>query len=697
MHPLTSFFNPKSVALIGASTTPGKLGNDIMLNLKESFIGPIYPVNPHDAEVEGVPAFASVDVLPTIPELTVISVPGSLVPEVLEACGKKGCKNIIVISAGFKEVGGEGIVLEEKVDEIQKRYGMNLLGPNCLGYMSTALPVNASFSRNMPSKGNIAFFSQSGAMGVAVLDMARAQRLGVGFFISLGNMVDVDETDLLEYFCDEATVQVMLCYLEGIKDGQRFMKVAREVSKKKPILVLKAGKTEKGQKAVSSHTGSLAGSATSYSAGFRQAGVIEVDDVEDLFDFAEAFSYQPFPRGNRVGVVTNAGGPAILVTDFLPKYGLQLAELEESTKTRLMAKLPACASAQNPVDVIGDAKSDRYEHALQLVMEDPNVDSVILVLTPQKMTETQKTAVLAGEISRKYGKPIILCFMGEEEISKYTDTYEQYKLPLFSYPRQATKVAGKMWEYAKWAKEPTSQIEANVFDVEMYAHKIEKYRDTVRQPEVTEAEGRELLEALDFPVNAMKLVKNADSAVKFADNIGYPVALKVVSKEIVHKSDVGGVKINIADAKSLETAFATMQETIKANCPQAKVEGYLVGEMIKGQQIIIGMKRDPQFGPVVMFGMGGIYAEVFKDVSFRVAPFGKTSARKMIEETRMYKLLSGARGDTPCDIDAVVDLLLKTGDLARKYPEIQEIDFNPVMVFDEGKGCKIADVRILTR
>ncbi|MFA5029327.1 MAG: acetate--CoA ligase family protein [Patescibacteria group bacterium] len=688
---LNKFFHPKSIALIGASNHAGKVGYDIMLNLLKNFDGEIYPINLDDKEVQGKKAYPTVTKLKAAPDLVIIVIPAAFVIKAVTECGQKGCKNIVIISAGFKEAGEEGVRLEKQLVDLKKKYKLKILGPNCLGYISTSPEVNASFARSFPPKGKVAFVSQSGALGTAVLDMAEAQQVGLSYFVSLGNKCDLSELDLLLYLKDHTPTKVITMYLENIIAGQKFMALAKEVARKKPIIVLKSGKTEKGQRAVSSHTGSLAGSARAYSTAFSQCGIIEAEDLEDFFNYAEGLAYQPLPAGKRVAVITNAGGPGILVTDLLPPHGLELAELSGVTLKRLKTTLPPAANIHNPVDVLGDAKADRYALAIEAALKDKNVDSLIVVLTPQKMTEIKQTAEAAGRLSRKYKKTTALCFMGEAEITKYYDVYKKYSLPQFNFPLQAVKVLGKMWQYS-WQK--TQTVSQKTFfkpDKKM----INQGNKLLRKKEITEDSAREILARFDFPLHRALLVKNVQPAILAAKKIGYPIALKVVSPQVIHKSEAGGVKINIKSDEELKKAVLEMKEKVLKKYPQAKINGYLVGEMVKGLELIIGMKRDPQFGPLLMVGLGGIYTEVFQDVAFGIAPLQKEAALKMIGSLKIYPIMKGVRGQRAADIEALAEIIVKLSEFSLNYPQIKEIDFNPVILKAKGQGGTIVDLRLL--
>ncbi|MEK7653163.1 MAG: acetate--CoA ligase alpha subunit [Patescibacteria group bacterium] len=688
---LNNFFHPKSIAVIGASAHEGKVGNDIVRNLIKSFSGKIYPVNLKEKTVEGLQAYSSILNIASAVDLAVIVIPAQFVPQAVEECGEKKCQNIIIISVGFKEIGRAGEELEKQIAELVKKYGIRVLGPNCLGYISTNPKIDASFGRSFPKAGNIAFASQSGALGTAVLDMAQAQHLGFSYFVSMGNKLDINELDLLEYFYADKKTKVILMYLENIADGQRFMEIAKKVSQKKPIIILKAGKTEKGSRAVSSHTGSLAGAAEAYSAAFKQSGIIEAEYLENFFDFAEGFSLQKMPSGNKVAVVTNAGGPGVLVTDVLPQYGLELADLSPSIIKKLKANLPEAASVINPVDVLGDAKADRYGFALELLIKEKNIDAAIVVLTPQKMTEIKETAQTIGQISKKTKKPIILCFMGEAEIDKNYAVFKEYSLPQYNFPLQAVKVLGQMLECRKRQESGVEEAKGNQLA------KDKKSRETagkiLEKSILTEVDSREIFSLFDFPLHRAALAEIKEEALVVAEKIGYPVALKVVSPDIVHKSEAGGVKLGVKNREELSQAIDEMKRGLSRSKPAPKIDGYLVGEMVKGLEVIIGMKRDPQFGPLIMLGLGGIYTEVFKDVTFRIAPFGLAEAKKMIKELKIYPLFSGARGQKPLDVNALARILVKLGDFSLLFESVKEIDFNPVMVKED--GAVIVDVRII--
>ncbi|HIP86909.1 MAG TPA: CoA-binding protein [Anaerolineales bacterium] len=693
---LEAFFRPSSVAVIGASRDPEKLGYAVLSNLKEGgFKGTLYPINPKADEILGLKAYPSILDVPGPVDLAVLVIPYPFVPAVLEQCGQKGVPAVVVISAGFREAGREGLEREQELIEIARRYNIRLVGPNCLGVIDTATPLNATFAAGMPPAGPMAFMSQSGALGTAVLDLALAGRIGFSRFVSLGNKADVDEIDLLEAWEDDPASRVILIYVEGLKDGQRFMEVARRVTRKKPVVAVKSGVTRAGSRAVSSHTGSLAGSEAAYRAAFRQAGVIRAGSMERLFDYARAFAYQPLPAGDRVAIVTNAGGPGILATDALEHAGLRLARLKPETIESLTADLPSAASAANPVDVLGDALADRYEHALRLVLADPGVDAVIVIVTPQAMTQIEETAHIVGRIAQQTDKPILGCFMGEARIAAGVEVLRRYGVPNYSFPERAAEALAAMVAYRKEQERPIYPPERFDVDRDAVRRVLDKARSEGRVS-IGDAEARVILEAYGFPVPPSRLAATPEEAIEAAEEMGYPVVLKVASPDILHKTDVGGVKLNLRSAEDVRDAFDLIMYRSTRYVPDARIWGCLVQKMVPGgREVLIGMSRDPQFGPLVAFGLGGIYVEALKDVVFRVAPFSRQEAEEMIREIRSYPLLEGVRGEPPADHEAMVGALCRISQLVTDFPEIVELDINPLMVFNEGRGAVALDMRLV--
>jgi len=693
---LESFFSPQSVAIIGASRDPEKLGYAVLANLVNGgYPGQLYPVNPKADEILGLKAYPSVLDIPAPVELAIIVIPYSLVPAALEQCGQKGVSAVTVISAGFREAGREGLERERELVEIAARYGMRLIGPNCLGVIDTATPLNASFAAGMPPKGPIAFMSQSGALGTAVLDMAMAGRIGFSRFVSLGNKADVSETDLLEAWADDPNSRVILIYVEGLPDGQKFIQVARKVTRHKPVVAIKSGVTASGSRAVSSHTGSLAGSEAAYKAAFRQAGVIRASSMEELFDCARAFAYQPLLKGDRIGIVTNAGGPGILATDALEHAGLLIPRLSPQTVRALTEYLPDAASAANPVDVLGDALADRYQHAISLVLNDPGIDGLLVIVTPQAMTEIEETAHVVGRMARQSDKPVLACFMGEARIQAGIDILWQYGVPNYPFPERAAAAFAAMNAYRRERERPLYEPEPCTTCIP----EVRKLFDRVRaegRVSIGDAEAWAVLEAYGFTVPKSRLAKTPDEAVHIAEEIGYPVVMKIASPDILHKTDVGGVRLNLHTPDEVRDAFDLIVYRAGRYVPGARIWGCQVQQMILGgREVLLGMSRDPQFGPLVAFGLGGIYVEALKDVAFRVAPFSREEAHEMIREIRSYPLLEGVRGEPPADHEALADALLRISRMVMDFPEIVELDINPLKVFEAGRGAIAIDMRLV--
>jgi acetate---CoA ligase (ADP-forming) len=693
---LDAFFKPESVAVIGASRDPEKLGYAVLLNLKEAgFPGQIYPINPKADEILDLKAYPSVLDVPDPIDLAVIVIPYHFVPSVLEQCGEKGVKAVVVVTAGFREAGREGLEREMELVEIAKRFDLRLIGPNCLGVIDTATPLNASFAQGTPPSGPIAFMSQSGALGTAVLDIAMAGRLGFSKFISLGNKADVSEIDLLEALADDAESKVILIYVEGVPDGQEFIRVARKASRKKPVIAIKSGVTASGSRAVSSHTGSLAGSEAAYKAAFRQAGVIRAASMGALLDYALALAYQPLLQGDRIGIVTNAGGPGILATDALEHAGLEIPRLRGETAVALEEYLPGAASATNPVDVLGDAMSDRFEHAVKLVLDDPNVDGVIVILAPQAVTDIEETARVVGQLSQRAEKPVLGCFMGEARMNAGIEILREYGVPNYPFPERAAAALAAMSEYRRELERPIFEPQRCDTCIPIVRELFDRVRSEGRVS-IGDLEAWEVLKAYDFPIPESHLAKTPDEAVAIAEEIGYPVVLKISSPDILHKTDVGGVKVGLATPSDVRDAFELMNYRAERYVPGARIWGCQVQQMVRGgREVLVGMSRDPQFGPLVAFGLGGIYVEVLKDVAFRVAPFSRQEAEEMIREIRSFPLLEGVRGEPPADFEAMVDSLLKISRLVTDFPEIVELDINPLMVFDEGSGAMAIDMRLI--
>jgi len=693
---LDMFFNPKAVAVIGASRDPAKLGFGVLSNiLNHGYPGQVYPINPKSEEVLGLKCYRSVLDVPDEIDLAIIVIPNRFVASALEECGRKGVKGAVIITAGFREAGHEGVRMERELLSIADKYSIRLIGPNCLGTIDTVLPLNGSFAAGMPKAGKIGFMSQSGALCTAILDWALAEGVGFSYFVSLGNKADVDEVDLLEAWENDRNSSVIISYLEGLRDGRRFIDVARRVTRKTPVIVVKSGNTEAGSRAVSSHTGSLAGAEAAYDAAFRQSGVLRARSIQDLFDYSIAFAYQPPLAGKNIAIVTNAGGPGIMATDALEGMGLKLASLQRETIDYLKDHLPPAANIYNPIDVIGDARADRYGWAIEAILKDSNVDGLLVILTPQVMTEVQETAELTGQIAAKYEKPVLGCFMGEATIGPGVETLAKHNIPNYQFPERAAAAFKAMLDYHTWLEQPPMEIPT--FDVDR--EKVKQLLRAVREDDrltMGEAEARDVMAAYGIRIPQSRVAKDTDEAVRVAEEFGYPVVMKIASPDILHKSDIGGIKVGVASAADVRDAFDLIVYRATRYMPDATIWGVQVQEMVMGgKEIIVGMNRDPQFGPLLMFGLGGIYVEVLKDVTFRVAPISSSDAKEMIQEIRSYHLLSGVRGEQASDQDAIAEVLLRISQLVTDFPEIVELDINPLLVCEVGRGAVAVDARLV--
>ena len=696
---LDCFFSPQSIAIIGASTNTSKLGYAVLDNLVNGdFLRDgrkVYPINPKADEILGLPAYPLVSDIPDPIDLAVIVIPYPLVPEAMRTCGEKGIPAVIVISAGFREAGMDGLEREQELIEITNEYNIRLIGPNCLGVINTVIPMNASFSAGLPPNGPMDFMSQSGALGTAILDWAQAGRLGLNKFVSLGNKADVSEIDLLRAWAKDPTSNVILSYMEGLPDGQEFISVAREVSKIKPIVALKSGVTQAGSRAVSSHTGSLAGSEQAYEAAFRQSGVLRAHSLQDLFDMARAFGYLSPLQGDQIAIVTNAGGPGILATDALERAGLKLARFKPECIKALEQFLPDAASAANPIDVLGDARADRYRFALEQVIESPSVDGILVILTPQAMTEIVETAAVIAEISEKVDIPILASFMGEARVEAGIETMAKHNVPNFAFPERAAMVLQAMSHYREYRARPLPSFESFDVDQKAVRETIDRVLDEGRLS-IGDAEAKSILTAYGLQAPPSEIAETAEKAVEIAAEMGYPVVLKIASPDILHKTDVGGVKVGLQNATDVRDAFDLITYRSQRYLPEARLWGCQVQKMVpSGLEILIGMNRDPQFGPLVTFGLGGIYVEALKDASFRIAPFSRDEAAQMLTEIRAKALLDGVRGEPPVDKETLIEALLRISQLVLDFPEIAELDINPFIVFEEGRGGVALDMRLI--
>jgi acetyltransferase len=700
---LGAFMNPSSVAVIGASAREESVGYAVFANiLRTGFKGIVYPVNPTTRSILSVRCYSSILEIPDEVDLAIICIPSKFVPQSVIDCGKKGVKGVVVISAGFKETGAEGAKLEEALKEAARSYDLPVIGPNCLGLanMDPKIQLDATFAKRAPKPGNIAIVSQSGALGVSLMDYASSRNIGISKVVSLGNKAVLNELDLVKALANDPQTKVILLYLEDLVDGRGFIETVRTVTDtiRKPILALKAGRTAAGAKAASSHTGSLAGSDEVYDAIFLQSGVLRVEFTAELFDYAIAFSRQPIPKSNRVGIITNAGGPGILTTDACIRYGMSIPTPTPETISTLKAFLPAAAALNNPIDMIGDADETRYEKTLQVMIADPTVDSLIVIATRQLMTDTKAIAEAIARTARQTDKTIMVSFPGAPYEDEGVRFLENNNVPVYQFSESAVRALATMQKYGSWVVRRRTEVKT-FHDVDR--EKAERIIGSVMKDKrevMTELEAYDVLEAYRFDVPEHSHAKDLGQALKAAQKIGYPVVLKIVSPDILHKTDVGGVKVGIQDANELRRAYEEMMKAVITAMPKARIWGVGVYEMVKGGiQTILGVKRDPQFGPIIVFGTGGTAVELYKDVSFRLAPIRELGAQNMINSTRASQLLAGYRGSKKGDILKLEESLERLSQMACELQEINELDINPYVVFEDGKGCKALDARILIK
>ncbi len=693
---LLPFFEASGVAVIGASSNPHKLSYGILKNLISTYKGGIYPVNPGSPEILGKTCYASISEVPDPLDLAVIVLPVAATPATLEACGQRGIKAVVIITGGFKEVGASGQEIEEQCLSIARQYGMRLIGPNCVGVMNLHTGLNTTFINGVPDLGGIGFLSQSGAVCGGVVDLVKGKKIGFSHFFSLGNEADVTETDIIEYMGDDPRTTVIAAYVEQIRDGRRFLEVAREVSRKKPIVLLKAGRSSAGARAVSSHTGSLAGSHAAYQAAFKQSGVIEVNTMTELFDVAMTLDFQPLPKGKRAVIITNAGGPAALASDSLSFNGFTLEDLEPQTCQILRQNLAPAAQVGNPVDMLGGAEPKEYKVAVETLLADKNVDVILPMLVPQALVNPGEVAQAIVDASKGSTKPVLSCILGDLSVGEARLVLQGNRMPMFVYPETMGIVLKAISTYADWRGNKT---ESSTALTGIDKSEVEKrFKASGSQKVFGELETRPLLAAYGIPVIKGGMATDPQKAASLAKEIGFPVVMKIVSPQILHKSDVGGISLNLKDEAEVVKAYERMFTDIGKKMPEAHLEGVMIEGMAgRGQEVIVGLKRDAGFGPVVMFGLGGIYVELFKDVSFRVAPVSKTEALEMIRETHAGRLLTGFRGQPQADLDAVVSTIQRLGQLALDFPEIEEAEVNPLLVYPQGQGAVVLDGRIILR
>ena len=712
---LTRFFHPKSIAVLGASRHPDKLGHTILRNIISSgYQGKIYPVNPKARRILGITCYPDIFKIRGKIDLAVFSVPAPLVLPLIEDAGRKGIRSAIIITAGFKETGLLGAGMERKIQSVVQRYKIRTLGPNCVGMIDTRQRLNATFSSSprMPPPGKIAFFSQSGALCMAVLDWAIKEGFGLSKLISLGNKIDIDEVALLKYLGQDPETEVILGYLEGITNGPAFMKAAVEAGRHKPVIVVKSGTTEAGARAVSSHTGSLAGREEVYQSAFLQSGVIRAANLQELFDLAKAFYTRTTMTGPKLAIVTNSGGPGILATDAVAKSQvLKLAHFSEQTIKTLKQKLPAGVSVYNPIDVIADAPEERYRVTLNTVLKDKNVDAALVIFTPATKELPARIARMIVKISRLTKKPIFTSFMGGEVINPGIQILEGAGVPNYPLPERAIAALETLFRYQNWRRNEvrrltpirsgSGKLPANVKINSSEKIKINRLLQNIwsqKAKQLGDFETMRVLKMYGIKVPSGGVAKTAAEAIKIARRLGYPVAIKITSPDIIHKTDVNGVRLNVSGDRPVREIFNELVSTARLKMPEAEIVGVSVQPMVAGgKEVIIGVSRDPQFGPLIMFGLGGIYVEALKDVAFRIAPVRPDDVESMFREVRAYPVLAGIRGEPSVDFNILKDTILRISQLVIDFPQIMELDINPFKVFEKGKGGVALDARMTVK
>ena len=697
-QPLDAVFAPENIAVIGASETPGSVGRTLLWNLVSNpFGGTIFPVNPRRDSVLGIEAYESVSGIEADVDLAVIATPAPTVPGIVEECGEAGVEGLIIVSAGFREVGEEGAELEHDIRRIAREYDIRIVGPNCLGVMRPPNGLNATFAGSMANTGDVAFVSQSGALLTSILDWSFRENVGFSAFVSIGSMLDVDWGDMITYLGDDPQTESIVLYMESIGNARSFLSAARDVAQSKPIIVIKAGRTEAAAEAAASHTGTLTGSDAVLNAAFRRSGVLRVDDINDLFYMAEVLGKQPRPKGRNLTILTNAGGPGVLATDALIGGGGELTPLSEDAMNDFNEILPAAWSHSNPVDILGDADPERYAKSLEVAANDDNSDGLLVVLTPQAMTEPTKTAEHLRPYARDNDKPILASWMGGDAVASGENILNESGLPTFAYPDTAARVFNHMWRYsynlrALYETPSLPEDEPGLPDREAAAEIVEATHESGRVL-MTEHASKSLLSAYGIPTVDTRIAETPDEAVAAARDIGYPVAVKLHSTSITHKSDVGGVKLGLTSDADVQDAFASIEAGVEEG-----FDGVTVQPMIDrsgGYELIIGSSMDEQFGPVLLFGSGGQLVEVYKDRALGLPPLNRTLARRMMEQTDIYEALQGVRGRAPVDLDALESLLVRFSQLVVEQPRVKEIDVNPLLARPGDEGLLALDARVV--
>ncbi|WOD40145.1 bifunctional acetate--CoA ligase family protein/GNAT family N-acetyltransferase [Nodosilinea sp. E11] len=701
IHPLDPIFAPRSVAVVGATERPGSVGRTVLWNLiSHPFGGTVYPINPKRHNVLGIQAYDRIASLPEVPDLAIIAIPAPGVPAVVQECVNRGVKGAIILSAGFKEIGPAGIELERQIQAIAQGR-LRLIGPNCLGIQNPLTGLNATFASQMAGRGNVGFISQSGALCTSILDWSLRENVGFSAFISLGSMLDVGWGDLIDYLGDDPHTHSIVIYMESIGDARAFLSAAREVALSKPIIVIKAGRTQAAAQAAASHTGSLTGSDAVLDAAFRRCGVLRVDRIEELFDAAEVLAKQPRPRGPRLSMITNAGGPGVLATDALIQAGGTLADLSASSLESLNQTLPSHWSHSNPIDILGDAEPDRFAQALKATLADPESDGCLVVLTPQSMTDPTQTAQAVVDTWQTSGstRPLLASWMGGREVDDGEAILNQAGVPTYRYPDQAARLFGLLWRHSyalKGLYETPALTHNHGIDRATVATLLHKAK-AAGQTMLAEADSKALLAAYGIPVVPTQIATTGTAAIAAADSLGYPVVLKLYSHTLTHKTDVGGVQLNLDSSHAVARAFDRIATSVTEKAGAEHFQGVTVQPMIRvdGYELILGSSQDPQFGPVLLFGSGGQLVEVFQDSAIALPPLNSTLARRLMEQTLIYKALQGVRGRAAVDLDALEQILVRFSQLVAEQPDIEAIDINPLLA--SPNGLLALDARVILR
>ncbi|MEM0171204.1 MAG: acetate--CoA ligase family protein [Thermoproteota archaeon] len=701
---ITKLLRPNSIAVIGAAREPEKIGHVVVKNILESSFPKekVFPINPNADEILGLKCYKSIKDVPYSIDLAIIVVPAKIVPQVLKESVEKGVKAIAIISAGFKEIGN--VKEELELVEIARNGSARILGPNIVGVADTVKKVNAGFIQQLPKQGKIAFISQSGALAIGLAGWTSLKQIGLSDLVSIGNKADLNEVDFIEYFGDDKCTKVITLYLEGIDDGQRFLKVSKEVSKKKPIIVLKPGKAQRTSQAIKSHTGSLAGSDIAYEVAFKQAGVIRAPTIVELFDWATAFDLLPLPHGENSVILTNGGGAGVMATDAAEEFEVKLMDIPKDLAENLRKFMPPFGSVYNPVDLTGMASSNDYEGALKALLEDERVDNVIVLYCHTAQTNPLDVAnvIIRAKSSLNNGKPITASFIGGKECDDAIKLLISNGIPAYDIPEKAVSSLGQLLKYNRFLEKQKLTIKEQ--EVKVDKNKAEKIIKAVLKEKrniLLPSEAAELAESYGIPVVSKVRVSNIEEAIKAANKVGYPVVLEVESPNILHKVDVGGIILNVKDQDEVKQAYEKIMASVKQKAPNAEIRGILVRKMVpQGREIAIGVHRDAVFGPLVMFGSGGTFIELYKDVTFRVAPLTKEDAEEMINETKASKLIEGIRGEKPSDKEKVKEIIVRVAKLAEDFPEIEDVDINPLFVYGVGDysvAALAADVKVILR